>query len=138
MWNQICTLAFLGVNSWLDIRKREVSLFTIVIFGAGGLLLALYRGVFSLDYVIPFAIGAGILGLGIATQGAIGMGDGLFLMALGTMMEAGKFIAVFFMGLMACGVSSLIMLLVFHKGRNAELPFIPFVLLGYIGGLILW
>ena len=30
---RICILAFLGINSWKDIRTREVSLLSIGVFG---------------------------------------------------------------------------------------------------------
>ena len=78
------------------------------------------------------------MGLGILTKGAVGIGDVLILLTLGTMMEPEKFLAVFFMGLLGCSAVSLIMLLVAQDAGKSELPFVPFVLLGYVGGLLLW
>ena len=37
---RICILAFLGINSWKDIRTREVSLLSIVVFGSVGKIRA--------------------------------------------------------------------------------------------------
>ena len=34
---RICILAFLGINSWKDIRTREVSLLSIGVFGIVGM-----------------------------------------------------------------------------------------------------
>ena len=34
---EICVVVFLGVNSWIDIRKRQVSLLLIGIFTVYGL-----------------------------------------------------------------------------------------------------
>ena len=34
---RICILAFHGINSWKDIRTREVSLLSIVVFGIVGM-----------------------------------------------------------------------------------------------------
>ena len=138
MFTEVFVLTFLGINSWLDIKKREISLVTIGIFGITGLILSLSQKGFSWDCLIPVAIGAGIVGLGILTKGAVGIGDGLLLMALGTMLDAGKFLAVFFMGVLGCSAVSLIFLLVLKNAGKSELPFVPFLLLGYVGGLVLW
>ena len=41
---RICILAFLGINSWKDIRTREVSLLSIVVFGIVGMIRACFLG----------------------------------------------------------------------------------------------
>ena len=138
MFTEVVILVFLATNSWLDIKKKEISLITVGIFGITGILLSLSQRGFSWDYLIPAAIGTAIVGLGILTKGAVGIGDGLILLTLGTIMEPEKFLAVFFMGLLGCSAVSLIMLLVAQNAGKSELPFIPFVLLGYVGGLLLW
>lgn len=138
MINEVFTLVFLGINSWFDMKKKEISLAAVGIFGLLGLLISLHDGGLSWDFLIPAGISGGVIGLSIVTGGAVGMGDGLVLMALATMLRSGKFMAVLFMGLLSCAVCSLVLLLVFRKGRDWEIPFIPFVLLGYVGGLILW
>ena len=40
---QIFVLAFLGINSWKDIRKREVSLLATGIFAVIGIINALWH-----------------------------------------------------------------------------------------------
>lgn len=44
---QIFVLAFLGINSWKDIRKREVSLLATGIFAVIGIINALWHGTIS-------------------------------------------------------------------------------------------
>ena len=48
---RICILAFLGINSWKDIRTREVSLLSIVVFGIVGMIRACFLGTVSVDLV---------------------------------------------------------------------------------------
>ena len=48
---RICILAFLGINSWKDIRTREVSLLSIVVFGIVGMVRACFLGTVSVDLV---------------------------------------------------------------------------------------
>ena len=41
---RICILAFLGINSWKDIRTREVSLLSIGVFGIVGMVRVCFLG----------------------------------------------------------------------------------------------
>ena len=48
---RICILAFLGINSWKDIRTREVSLLSIVVFGIVGMVRTCFLRTVSVDLV---------------------------------------------------------------------------------------
>ena len=39
---EICVLGFLGINSWIDIRKKQVSLLLIIIFAVCGTVWTIY------------------------------------------------------------------------------------------------
>lgn len=39
---EICVLGFLGINSWIDIRKKQVALLLIIIFAVCGTVWAIY------------------------------------------------------------------------------------------------
>ena len=54
---RICILAFLGINSWKDIRTREVSLLSIVVFGIVGMIRACFLGTVSVDLVWKALLG---------------------------------------------------------------------------------
>ena len=72
---RICILAFLGINSWKDIRTREVSLLSIVVFGIMGMIRACFLGTVSVDLVWNVCMGAAVIMLSIISKGAVGMGD---------------------------------------------------------------
>lgn len=137
MIKEICVLVFLGLNTWTDIRKREISLTAAGIFGAVGMLFLLWERGISWQLCLPLAAGGLFWGIHRLTGGAVGMGDSLLLAALGTVLEWQELCSVLLLGLGGCGICALVLLVVFHKGRNAELPFAPFLLLGYAGGLLL-
>ena len=69
---RICILAFLGINSWKDIRTREVSLLSIVVFGIVGMIRACFLGTVSVDLVWNVCMGAAVIGLSIISKGAVG------------------------------------------------------------------
>ena len=125
---RICILAFLGINSWKDIRTREVSLLSIVVFGIVGMIRACFLGTVSVDLVWNVCMGAAVIMLSIISKGAVGMGDGLLFLSLGTVLS--------FVGLFCCCFWGIVVLFLSGKGKKTEMPFVPFLMLGYIGGLI--
>lgn len=138
MLKEICILGFLGFNTWTDIRRKEISLAAAVVFAAGSLGWAAYTGGISVGFFIPVGISAFFLAVSVVTKGALGMGDGWLMMALGTALKTEEFLIMLLIGLGCSAVWAGILLVVLRKGRNAEIPFVPFLLLGYIGGVLLW
>lgn len=69
--------------------------------------------------------------------GEIGMGDGVLLAALGTVLDVEEFLTMLLLGLLGSSIWALVLLAVFRKGRKTEIPFVPFLLLGYLGGILL-
>lgn len=137
MTRELCVLVFLGWNSWIDIRKKEVSLTAIGLFGAVGMVLLLYENGISGQICLPFLTGGVFLGISRLTGGAVGAGDGLLLAALGTVLTWQELLRMLLLGMLGCGVCALVLLPVLRKGRKAEIPFVPFLLLGYVGGFLL-
>ena len=138
MLKEICVLGFLGFNTWTDIRRKEVSLAAAAVFAAAALGWSIYIGRISPEFFIPAGIGSLFLAVSVMTKGALGMGDGWLMMALGTVLETGEFLAMLLIGMGCSAVWAGILLVIRRKGMNTEIPFVPFLLLGYIGGVLLW
>ena len=92
----ICVLIFLGINSWTDIRKRQVSLLSIVIFAICGTAWSISSKVKVLDFFLCAGIGLVFVGISIFTEDAVGMGDGWLIMALGTVMQPVELFSIIF------------------------------------------
>lgn len=138
MIQSVVLLSLLGICSWQDIKKREVTLSIICLYGIIGIVLHL-----CLDKIAIFDIlggmGMGILLLLIAKvfHECVGYGDGLLLLVSGIYLGANKNMELFFYSVILSGIFSLILFLFFHKKKEFEIPFIPFVLFGYVGVLFL-
>ena len=78
-----------------------------------------------------------ILACSILTRGQVGMGDGWLLMALGCMMRMESYIQMACIGMLLAAACSGVLLLVFRKSRKTEIPLVPFLLLGYVGGMVI-
>lgn len=133
----ICVLAFLGVNSWMDIRKKQVSLLIIAIFTVCGSVWTIYSKGKALDFLLCAGTGLVFVGISILTEGAVGMGDGWLIMALGTVMQPPGFFSMIFIASVCSAVWAGIMLMIFHRKGCAEIPFVPFLLFGYMGVMLL-
>lgn len=131
------TLIFLLFSSLLDIRKREISIPVTLMFGLAGVAYSFKTGRTMTDYLIPAAIGIFILACSILTRGQVGMGDGWLLMALGCMMRMESYIQMACIGMLLAAACSGVLLLVFRKSRKTEIPLVPFLLLGYVGGMVI-
>lgn len=134
---EICVVAFLGVNSWIDIRKRQISLLITAVFTVCGIIWTVYSKGAALDFLLCAGTGLVFVGMSILTEGAVGMGDGWLIMALGTVMRPAEFFAMIFAAFLCCAVWAWIMLMIFRKKGRTEIPFVPFLLLGYLGGLLI-
>lgn len=88
---EICVLGFLGINSWIDIRKKQVSLLLIIIFAVCGTVWAIYSRRNVPEVLMCVGTGFFFVLISILTEGAVGMGDGWLLMALGTVLYPEEF-----------------------------------------------
>lgn len=133
---EICTVIFLALNGWKDWKEKEISLKITLLYGLAGVFYSIWTRRTLMDVMIPGGISLLFLVLSIWTKEKIGMGDGLVLLALASMLDTERYVQMLWMGLfMAAGYSGI--LLMRRRNRRTEIPFIPFLFLGYAGGLII-
>lgn len=135
---EVFTFVFLGINAWTDWRKKQISLAAAGIYGGFGLIWSFWQGKWGWGMLLSVSVGFCFLLLSLLTDQAVGIGDGLLLTALGTVLEVEEMLFTVCIGLFAAAVWSLLLLTVWKKGRKAEIPFIPFLWIGYVGGCYIW
>lgn len=134
---EMVTLSFLAANSWLDFRRREISLILTVVYGTVGIIYSILQGRQIGDFLIPMGIGMMFLTVGFLSSEAIGAGDGWVLLALGTMIKTELYVRMLCMGLFLAAFWSGILLVICKKSRKTEIPLIPFLAAGYIGAILI-
>lgn len=137
MIKELSVLLFLGINTCMDIRKKEISLLAVLVFALYGMLWSIQSGRSILQAGVPIGTGLAVLIFSFLTEGAAGPGDGWILMALGTVLETEEFLPAVCMGSFFAGGCALLLLMTKKAKRRTEIPFVPFLLAGYVGGLIL-
>ena len=134
---ELCTVVFLAMNSWLDIRRREISLLLTVVYAGCGIIYSILQGRKIQDVLIPAGIGILFLAAGLISRGAIGAGDCWILLALGAMLDTETYIRMLCIGFFLAAFWSGILLVIRRKSRKTEIPLVPFLLAGYIGGILI-
>lgn len=137
MFEEMVTVVFLGYSAWTDWKKHEISLPLTGIYASVGLIYSFMSGREIQDILIPIVTGAVFLAASVITRGDLGMGDGWVLLALGCMTGTMVYLRTLGIGLFLSAVVSALLLTVFHRNRKTEIPFIPFLFLGYAGGIFI-
>ena len=127
---------FLGASACIDKRRMEIPVWIPAVGFFTGLLWQIGKGnlLNSLWGILP-----GVLFLLLSKWGkeAVGAGDGLMLIALGIWEElpllCGQLLGAFFLAALWG-----ILMMILRKGRlKKRYPFLPFLFLGYVGGMLL-
>ena len=129
---EVMTVLFLAVMGWKDWKKKEISLLLTGTYGIIGLAFSIYAERPLEDWLLPFGVSLMILAVSVLTGGEIGMGDGWIFLALGTMLHTEMYVRM-----LIAAVYAGVLLAICKKGRKTEIPLVPFLLFGYLGGLLL-
>lgn len=131
-------LGLLGICSIEDVRKKEIQVYVVLTFGIVGVILRLfYQNVTMKNMIFGMAIGVVMMLVSLVTSGQIGLGDGLLLTVTGIFLGAYGNAMLFLHGLLFAAVWSLVVLLIFRRGRKTKIPFVPFLLIAYLEMLVL-
>ena len=132
MWKSIITVICLGGLSVEDIRRKEISGWSLLITAGIGLVLLAVDGCWrEWQTLYRFVPGLVWLLLGWMTRESIGYGDGLVLLCMGGFMGISQLVRMWFAAITMAGLVAIFLLVVRHMQRKAELPFVPFLLMGY-------
>lgn len=116
-----------------DIWKKRISVRYLWIFGAAGIAINLFQKSISVpDMLLGVAVGVALVVVSLLTRGSIGLGDGFLLMTAGVFLGGSSVLELLFISLLYAALVSLGMLAFRRWKRKREIPFVPFLLLGYL------
>lgn len=124
----ICLL----IQSIWDIRAKKISLWISLCFGGCSLVYSIYCGRNWMEFVIALVPGVICFVIGYCTKESIGYGDAILLCALGMLYTFEEVLLICMTALILAGMVGLILLVVFRKNGKYEIPFVPFLLAGWI------
>ena len=84
MWGQIAMIGMLAVCTAQDIRRKEIRVNFVLLFGILGIFLHMLFRMLSIgSLLLGMLVGIVLLLLGLASEGRIGTGDGVLLTVTG-------------------------------------------------------
>ena len=135
MWKFVVLSFWLGILALTDLRWKRVPIWLLVVGGIFATYMSVYLYTMERKNVTEFLWGLtpGVLLLLMsATTKKAGIADGVVLLCLSLSISYQECIVSFVFSLIAISLASLL-LLALHKVRgNSKLPYLPFLLVGYI------
>jgi leader peptidase (prepilin peptidase)/N-methyltransferase len=133
----VMTGIWLLLCSWQDFRKKKIHIALIFLGGIGILICSFLSGelVFS-SRIAGFSLGLTLLLLNPVTSRQIGIGDGLIVSILGIGLGFNQLAFILTYSLFGAAILAVGLILFRKAGRKRTMPFVPFLFLGYLGGLI--
>lgn len=129
---KLSLLLFLFLTAYLDILRRELSIFVIAAGFLAGLILRLcFGGAGIKELILGCLPGCGLLLIAWVTGQAIGFGDGAVLICPGIFLGLTQTLLLLGFSFLFSGLTAAAMLLIRRKQRKEELAFVPFLLAGY-------
>jgi len=117
----------------LDLLRKRVYLWVLA---AGGLITAacifFCNDISLLNRLAGVAVGAGVILLSFLSGGKIGLADGILLCITGLGLGFWSNMELFCLALMLAAGLSIILLALRKADRKKSIPFIPFMLAGYL------
>ena len=131
-------LFLLGICGCCDYRERQIPLTLLLGMSVAALVLAIFCPIESLGSRIGGAV-LGILFFFVSrfTKQAIGYGDSWLILILGVHLGLSLALQVLLLASFVAGVSSLFLLMRSHWNKSISIPFVPFMVLGYLGVMFL-
>lgn len=138
VFETVC-LGFLGIAAWQDKRSLSISkrfLFFTGIFAVLGRCLV-DRQATWVEWGLSVLPGMIFWGFGWLSRWQIGMGDVAVVLVMGIWLGYEKTFVIVFVGMFLCSIFCGGLVLFRKAGRKTEVPFVPFLLIGYLIGRIL-
>lgn len=135
MWEFALTALWLIAMSIFDLFEKRVPVWLLAAGGIPAIATAMYtymKGTGSLSQIL-FGMLPGVLLLAVAAMTKkAGWADGIVLLIMGLLTGLWECMACFMVSLLAMSAVSLPLLVLRKVGKNATLPYIPFLCAGYL------
>lgn len=114
-----------------DMRRKEIPLIYLVVFGMAAVIYTIVRG--NIEWNLFFSSllpGIFLLGISLCTREGIGYGDGWAVMILGLLIGTEDCFITVCMGLLLIALISVILLIMHKVNGKSRIPFLPFLTIG--------
>lgn len=138
MIQRLIVLFMLTSCSREDILHRRICVQGLMYFAIAGVFcqFILKRQLFP-ELLFGIVPGLAILIFSVLSRGSIGQGDGMLLMVVGICLGAAATMRMIVYAVFSAAICALFLYFVKKKGRNYEMPFVPFLLAAFLLDMVL-
>ena len=127
---------YLVICALTDIRTRRISVPLSIAAALTGTGFAIYSRCAPQEIMIRVLPGFLILALSWLTRGAVGAGDGIVIAVVGLFLDPGQLLGTWLAGSFFAAVAAGILFIRTRQGKR-EIPYVPFLLAGYLAALLI-
>ncbi|MCR4674938.1 MAG: prepilin peptidase [Lachnospiraceae bacterium] len=133
-----CLMGLLSLLAMEDFRSKKIPMVPVIICGILGVIFhILFHTRTIWDLLGGFAIGFVLYFISIFTKGKIGKGDGFLFMVTGVYLGFWNNLFLLWLSCVMAGLIGMGIIVLKHKGKNYQMPFVPFVLLSSFSLLLM-
>lgn len=130
---QVAVLIMLGICSYSDIKSKQIPVIQLCVFGILGVIMHLFNSQQNwISLILGIGIGAILYVYSLLSQEKLGKGDAMIVMVIGIYMGFMKTLELLWISsIFAAGVG-IVMIIYKKQKKNYEIPFVPFLMAGYL------
>ena len=121
----------LGIQSYWDIRHKEIPSSISVVGGLLGFILSVQEGRDWFDISMALLPGISLLAIGWISKECIGYGDGIIICVLGLFYSWDVLWRICYFSFFFSAGAALVLFVVLKKSGDDTIPFVPFLMLGW-------
>ena len=122
---------WIGVQGCIDYKYKEIPLWLSLLGGGVGIIFCVAEERTWISTLVACVPGILALVFSFFTHEVMGYGDGIVLVVMGIFMSVSQIISVGMLAFLLAGVVALVLLVVYRKRGNYQIPFIPFLAMAY-------
>lgn len=131
-------MSLLIIGAIMDLKYKKIHIAFTAAYFAVGIIFNILTDGHSLGSVIGgVIIGIILVLISIVTRGKVGIGDGLMVSVLGLYLGFWDNLFLLMTSLFLSAIFAVLLIIIKKEDRSYQIPFIPFLLIGFIGELIL-
>lgn len=128
----------LFVCAIMDIKYKKISLILLGTVFVGMLIILPFRKEISMiEGLCGILVGGSLFGINKVTRGQIGIGDACLFCVTGVCLGFWDNMGLLLYSLFFASIFSAFLILIKKVGKKYTIPFAPFVLLGFVGVMML-
>ena len=133
----ISGVIFLIICTYFDMKTRMLPVCLLIVGGTGAFIVRIMIYENWWVHIAGMVLGIVFLGISKVTKEALGYGDSFLILILGAFIGLWQMLLVLVIAFISTALFSMIVLIFKKMSKKKSFPFVPFLLLGFIGGYVL-